>query len=145
VGELLGVVDVRTVTAMCNRVILAAAILAIAGHAHEIGTTRISATLRPDRTYDIEIVADASALADKLGGRFDETPFRERVKVLFDGGPVQPAIAYSVTPPAATIRLTGEIPPRARQFAWSYGWTFASYALTVGTGASGPPVTQLIV
>ena len=33
--------------------------------------------------------------------------------------------------PLATIRLTGQIPPGARHFTWTYAWTFASYAMTV--------------
>jgi hypothetical protein len=72
--------------------------------AHEIGTTRVSVLLKQGRAYDIEIVTDASALADKLEastGRpapsnldpagykallacFEPT-FRQRVKVAFDG------------------------------------------------------------
>ena len=51
---------------------------------------------------------------------------------------VHPAIRYSVSPALdatspvlATIRLTGEIPKDAQHFAWTYSWTFASYALTV--------------
>src|SRR5438876_5336405 len=35
-------------------------------HAHEIGTTRVSVLLQERRTYEVEIVTDASALADKL-------------------------------------------------------------------------------
>jgi hypothetical protein len=72
-----------------------------------------------------------------LLGSFEPT-FRQRVKVAFDGAEVRPAIAYSVAPPvdatsatAATIHLTGEIPAGARNFSWTFGWTFASYALTI--------------
>src|ERR1700674_2280205 len=89
-----------------------AALLCCCGviRAHEIGTTRVSVLLKEDRAYDIEIVTDASALADKLeastGGpapsnldpagyknlleSFDPT-FRQRVKVAFDGAEVRPA------------------------------------------------------
>src|SRR5439155_21160735 len=90
-------------------------------HAHEIGTTRVSVLLEKGRTYDVEIVTDASALADKLEasaggsapsnldpagfntllGSFEPT-FRQRVKVAFDGVEVDPAIAYSVAPPVDT-------------------------------------------
>ena len=42
----------------------------------------------------------------------------------------------------ATIRLTGQIPPGARHFTWSYAWTFASYAMTVRRAASENPATE---
>ncbi len=122
--------------------------------AHEIGTTRVSVIFQERQSYDIEIVTDASALIDKLKAMagqsssakpapdsmqnllqdFDDK-FRQRVKVTFDGVEVHPGIAYSVTPgsgntsaPVATIRLTGQIPPGAKNFTWTYAWTFASYA-----------------
>jgi hydrogenase/urease accessory protein HupE len=136
--------------------------------AHEIGTTRVSVLLEKGRAYDIEIVTDASALADKLeastGGsapsKLDpagyksllesfEPTFRQRVKVAFDGTEVSPMIALSVAPPvdataatAATIHLTGEIPAGARKFSWTFGWTFASYALTIRNAATDNPATQ---
>ena len=132
--------------------------------AHEIGTTRVAVTFQGGRTYDIEIATDAAALVDKLeassGGisperasaaqlqsllaGFDEA-FRQRVTVTFDGSEVHPAIAYAVAPgteaaaSVATIRLTGEIPEQARDFAWRYGWTFASYAMTIRGAPSSAP------
>ena len=135
--------------------------------AHEIGTTRVSVVFRADRTYQIEIVADAAALFEKLeasAGRppspekgfqspaaletFDET-FRERLSVAFDGMEVHPAIEYSSTPSPdagsaalARIRLAGEIPGGARDFTWTYSWTFASYTLTVGTDRAEAAVTE---
>ena len=147
-----------------------AALLCCCGvvRAHEIGTTRVSVLLKEGRAYDIEIVTDASALSDKLeasAGRpapsnldpagykallagFEPT-FRQRVKVAFDGAEVRPAMTYSVAPPvdaasatAATIRLTGEIPAGARNFSWMFGWTFASYALTIRNAATDNPATE---
>ena len=120
------------------------------------------------RTYNVEIVTDATALVEKLetlAGRSlpagvqadrlqsvladsDET-FRRRFTLTFDGSEVRPAIAFSVSPgvdassaPVATIRLTGQIPPAARSFTWTYGWTFASYAMTVRSAASENPATE---
>jgi hypothetical protein len=136
--------------------------------AHEIGTTRVSVLFREGRMYDVEIVTDASALAEKLeafAGRStppDTRParlqslltgsdgtFRQRVKVAFDGSEVRPAIAYSVAPgidaasaAVATIRLSGQIPPDARHFTWTYAWTFASYAMTVRSARSENLATQ---
>jgi len=136
--------------------------------AHEIGTTRVAVLFEQGRTYHIEIVADAVSLVDKLEAStgsstpaeadaarlqslltgFDEM-FRRRVKITFEGSEVRPAIAYSVVPGTgtgasaiATIKLTGQIPSDARQFSWNYGWTFASYALTLRTAASQNPATQ---
>jgi hydrogenase/urease accessory protein HupE len=136
--------------------------------AHEIGTTRVSVFFQEGRTYDAEIVTDATALVEKLGASvgwsspadtrparlqslltsFDEK-FRQRVKLGFNGSDVRPVISYSVapgidtaSPSVATIRLTGQIPPGARHFTWTYAWTFASYALTVRRAASENAATE---
>ncbi|MFN0165511.1 MAG: HupE/UreJ family protein [Bryobacteraceae bacterium] len=127
---------------------------------HEIGTSRVTVELKNNRTYDIEVVTDATALAEKLdavAGREpssnldashlqkllnqSDTEFRQRVNVRFDGAEVRPDVTYSVTPaagrasvPPATIHLTGQIPEGARQLSWRYAWTFATYALTVKNG-----------
>jgi hydrogenase/urease accessory protein HupE len=138
--------------------------------AHEVGTTRVSVVFQEDRTYDIEIAADATALVEKLEAtagrpmpadtsppklqailtRFDAT-FRQRVKIAFNESEVRPTIAYTVVPPvdassatAAIIRLTGEVPKDARQFTWTYAWTFTSYPLTVGSAEAEPPVSQTL-
>ena len=135
--------------------------------AHEIGTTRVSVVFRVDRTYHIEIVTDAAALLEKLEASAGRPPspdtelvrpaalasleetFRQRLTVAFDGVDVHPAIEYSVAPPSgaaspavATIRLAGEIPRGAREFTWTYSWTFASYALTVGGERAEAAVTE---
>jgi hypothetical protein len=136
--------------------------------AHEIGTTRVSVLLHDDRSYTIEIVTDAASLVEKLeasAGRppgagndparqqallraFDDV-FRRRLTVAFDGSTVDPAIKYSVQPqrdgasPAmATVRLTGATPSGARTLTWTYGWTFASYALMVTRDRSANPATE---
>jgi hypothetical protein len=126
--------------------------------AHEIGTTRVSVVFGADRTYHIEIVTDAAALLEKLeafagrppapGTGLEET-FLQRLTVAFDGMDVHPAIEYSLAPPTdaaspalATIRLAGEIPRGAREFTWTYSWTFASYALTVGRESAEAAVTE---
>ena len=136
--------------------------------AHEVGTTRVTVLLQADRSYNIEIVTDATALAEKLevlAGRPpspDKTParlqallatsdeiFRRRLKVRFDGLEVRSAIEYSVRPQAdttspalATVRLTGEIPQGTNDFTWTYSWTFTPYALVVRNDQSDKPVTQ---
>ena len=137
--------------------------------AHEVGTTRVSARFDQGR-YTIEIQADAASLVEKLdaiaGVSTITTPasgdaqrlreqlvarddvFRGRLLVAFDGTVARPAIEYTVSPasditspPLATIRLTGDIPGAARDFTWSYSWTFAAYELAL-TAAGKPPITQ---
>jgi hypothetical protein len=154
-------VEVKLLT-VCALLLSAATV-----RAHELGTTRVSVLLREGRTYDVEIVTDAATLVEKLdpssGQSVVDSPperlqsllagsdegFRRRVKLAFDGSDVRPAAAYVVSPgadalssPVATIRLSGQIPPGAGQFTWSYAWTFASYALTVRREADENPATQ---
>jgi len=152
--------------ALCVAVV--GSLCAVPASAHEIGTTRVTALFVEGRTYDVQIVTDATALAEKLEASvgktlpansqpaklqslltsLDET-FRQRFKIAFDGTVVRPLIAYSVEPAiddtsaaAATIRLTGEIPPAAHDFRWTFGWTFASYALSIRSGPSANAVTE---
>jgi hydrogenase/urease accessory protein HupE len=107
--------------------------------AHEIGTTRVTVDLRSAGEYRIEIVTDAAALAEKLGGH--PKVFPRRVQVAFDGVEVTPVIQFHEGSPMAMVHLSGAIPAGARQFTWKYGWTFASYALTI-EGPSGKPATE---
>lgn len=120
-------------------------------YAHEIGTTRVTANFARNRTFNIEVVTDAASLADKLGTTVEagRDRFRQRVKIAFDGVPVEPSIDASVTPaasatsvPVATIRLTGHVPDGAHRFTWTYGWTFASYAFSVRTAGSESARTE---
>jgi hydrogenase/urease accessory protein HupE len=128
--------------------------------AHEIGTTRVSVAFQQGG-YNLEVVTDAAALADKLETlsgippqsdnpaartaaalqmllRKSDEMFRRRVVVAFDGVPVEPTIDYAVSgamtateAPGATIKLKGAVPQGARQLEWTYSWTFATYSLTV--------------
>lgn len=126
--------------------------------AHELGTTRVSASFRPDMTYRIEIATDASSLASKLRrsaveisdiAQLERTlvdfepQFRQRVKLAFDEAEVRPALSLTLTPAInkdsailATIVLSGPIPAQARHFTWSYGWTFTPYSFTIRTAAN---------
>lgn len=151
------------------RFLFLAALCAAQAWSHEIGTSRVAAVFHAN-TYNVEIVTDATALAEKLeaaAGRelpattdasrlhalltqHDES-FRRRVRLAFDDAAVTPSISYSVAPPmdatsaaAATIRLTGDVPAGARQFTWQFGWTFASYALTVRHAADPNVTTQWV-
>ena len=136
--------------------------------AHELGTTRVSILVTRGQHYDVELVTDATALIEKLHAArgqtflvdsntehlqklldgFDDT-FRQRVKLAFDASDVRPAISYLVSPgtdaspgPIATIRLSGALPSAAHDLTWSYGWTFASYAVTMRNDTMGNPTTE---
>ena len=154
--------------------VTACALLALLGcgvpvHAHEIGTTRVTAVLDEGRGYAIEIVTDAEALVEKLDIAAGRPPlasragadalrqrllarvevFRRRLTIAFDGAAVHPLVEYSVaapvdaaSPPRATIRLTGAIPRGVRQFTWTYAWTFASYSLSVKSIRAEEPAIQ---
>ena len=113
-----------------------------AAHAHEIGTTRVTANLSADGRYDIAIVTDPASLGEKLGVPPERLAsaaalFATRVGVLFDHALTRPDIAFG----GDAIHLTGRIPEGARTFAWRYGWTFASYGLTV-RGTHGDATTE---
>lgn len=137
------------------RIATMALIACAALSAHEIGTTRVSVVFQPAGAYSIEVVTDASALAQKLAAvsgepepettdaallRGHDAAFRRRVQIAFDGTKSDPAaIEYTVAGPMATIRIAGRSPVGAKQFTWNYAWTFASYSLTVR--AAGPSST----
>ena len=149
-------------------VCLAGTLTSVSIGAHEIGTTRVTVVVRDNGTYDVDLITDATALAEKVeasaGGtlpanadaqrlgltltRLEDT-LRARISLAFDGTVTRPSMTHSVTPPAdklsaavARIHLTGTIPSGARQLEWAYGWTYASYALTITRASAGTPVTQ---
>ncbi len=149
---------------MATRIVTALllAVLSVA-RAHEIGTTRVEVRFDQRRTYEIAIVTDAGSLSEKLAalaGSADaarlqsvleksDEHFRRRVRVTFDATDVRPVISYSVAqgggPGAsatATIRLAGEIPEGAARFQWTYGWTFATYGMTIRASSSSEPETE---
>ena len=135
--------------------------------AHEIGTTRVTIAVDDSGAYDVAVITDAAALAEKLETVAGRTPpadssaarlmdvltrnqalLRQRLHLMFDDVEVPLALHISVvpatdqlSPPVANIRLTGRTPTAASRLTWRYGWTFASYSLTVrGTTGTGDPV-----
>jgi hydrogenase/urease accessory protein HupE len=81
----------------------------------------------------------SAAVLQVLLKSYDEI-FRGRTVAAFDGAAVRPSVDYVVSgtatatsSPVAVIKLSGAIPPGARQFDWTYSWTFATYSLTVAT------------
>ena len=125
------------------------------------------------RTYTATIVTDLQALVEKLDASdsgWDRTlaagdiaerlnaqapAFLERVTLAFDGRAAQPEISFTVpssstasdsalTPTVATIRLTGVVPTGAASLTWAYGWTFASYAVSVVQQADAPAYPQWV-
>jgi hydrogenase/urease accessory protein HupE len=95
------------------RLLLVSSLFLSLAAAHEIGTTRVTATFHEGR-YDIDISTQSTA----------GEPFLAKVKVIFDGVEVTPSTVNG-------LHLTGAIPSGSRTFAWSYGWTYATYGLTV--------------
>lgn len=153
---------------MILRLSVFAAVLSLTGWAHEIGTSRVAVVFDQGRAYEVEIVTDAISLMDKLNAstgaaassdtnplriqtaltKFDDV-FRRRFQVAFDDAAVRPTISYAVEPgtgtgaaAVATIKLTGLIPHGTRAFAWTYSWTFASYALTIRNSKGDAPSTE---
>ena len=142
---------------------------------HEIGTTRVAATLGPGGEYTIVVSTDAAALLGRLeasagrarSGALDPHEYAERieslraefvrhVRISFDGRDVTPAFAYlqdssiqqpadPLTPAVATVRLSGLSPAHARTFVWRYDLTSASYALTVHTAGGERATTVWLV
>lgn len=159
---------IRATPAMAVSAALTALLCGSGARAHEIGATRVSVLFEDRRAYAIEIVTDAAALAEKLeaaagaGPSLEVDParleaslqtfeemFRQRVKVMFDESEVRPEIAYEVLPSGGAvsahtgrIKLTGQVPEGARRFRWMYGWTFASYSLTVRPDRPTPGATE---
>ena len=131
--------------------------------AHEIGTTRVSLIALDRAHYEIEIVTDATSLLEKLEtiagvptSAADDplalqqrlellgSTFQQRVALSFDGQPARPAVSWTVAPSGAIgggqiarIRLTGDVPPSARDLTWKYAWTFTSYAFIDRRSPSG--------
>lgn len=152
-------------TALAGLAVLACSLQGSVASAHEIGTTRVTAQFDPDRTYLIEVITDAQALLEKVETVTDaagptpadadvtriesrlhalEAVVRGRVRLAFDGQPSAPALRIAVVPagdanapPLAHLQFRGEYPSEAAAFTWMYGWTFASYALTVRPGMNG--------
>ena len=144
-------------------------LLTALAYAHEIGTTRVAVVFGQDQTFDIEVATDAQALLEKLNVTSGLPPtaqtdvaklqalfqgfdgqFHKRVKIAFDGVEMPANATYSVTPgdgtvnsvPGANIRLHGQIPAGARKFTWTFGWTFATYGLTIRNASSQNVATQ---
>src|SRR5450755_1951304 len=107
---------ISSIAAACVPILLALLFNAFA-QAHEIGTTRVTVNFHGGGSYDVEIVTDAVALANKLLASSGAQPtaatrpdalqpllagfdriFRQRVKIGFDASEIRPAITYSVTP-----------------------------------------------
>lgn len=162
---------VRLLTALLLCVLWVVA-LPPAASAHELGTTRVSATFAPDHSYVIDVVTDAQSLVEKLESAADvpadaitpadadarrlEARLRElqdtlwsRLALSFDGDSVRDGLSVDVAPPAdaaspalAHVKLTGRHAAGATHMTWQYGWTFASYALAIRTPADDQPRVQ---
>jgi len=131
--------------------------------AHEIGNTQMSAAI-DQGTYRIDVVVDPDALLTKLealGGTGMAVPagttrvdrdrriealsgvFLDRVAVWFDAIRSAPRFQYlpagafsDLAQAPSVVRLTGIVPPGAREFSVANGLALGSYALNVRIGDS---------
>ena len=133
-----------------------------AAPAHEIGKTQVGAVIR-DGAYSIDVTVDPDALLVKLEvfsgsplsgadvGRADRdrrinalaSTFLERVVVRFDAAIAQPRFDYlpasalgDAAQSPSLVRLTGQVPPGAREMTFAYGLALGSYALNVRIAGS---------
>lgn len=144
---------------------LLAAVLVVAAagaDAHEIGKTQVAARFQPDGAYQIDIVIDPDALLTRLqilaGGTVSAPTARDErdrqigdlsetfagaVSLRFDGGAVQPRVAYrpvsafgdfAQTP--SIVRLSGVVPAGARTFTLSYDLAAGTFAMVAHVGDS---------
>ena len=140
----------------------------VPARAHEIGKTQVTAVFRPDQqTYQFDIVVDPDALLTKLqvfSGRMPASVssrverdrqietlgavFLERTDVRVDGVRVSPRFDYrpssalsDFAQAPSVVRLSGSLPPFAREATFAYGLALGSYALNVRVADS--PVQTL--
>jgi len=133
-----GIAHLRTLIALAI-----AAAASLAAHAHEIGTTQVTASFHRDHTYTIDLVTGPSSLLSKIEHRRvsvtpEEAARRLRARVAeitaaadirFGGQRVKPRVEIL---PTATIRFSGEIPERAGPFTWQWHYTYSTYSLAIG-------------
>ncbi len=138
--------------AACGAVSAMAALTAIS--AHEIGTTHVTFAIRGDGTFHAEVTTDAQTIADRLASAQGGTTtgdqvtaqwlgtmapvFGDRVCIRADGRKLPLAVHARLLPasspgggPVALLSIDGRFPAATRQVSWAYGWTVASYALTI--------------
>lgn len=146
-------------------VLIVSLLLPAAAFPHEIGTTRVAASVADDRTYVITVTTDAGTLLARLElarGRPRTTAtsvadlqraldavcddVRQHVTVRFDDVREEPraecvvesespAAADPFSVPGVTVTLRGVAPPGARVLRWRYGLTATAYALAVTSPA----------
>jgi hydrogenase/urease accessory protein HupE len=128
--------------------------------AHEIGKTQVTVTIVPSRTYQVDIVVDPDTLLTKLAVAAGEAPprdlareardreiealgqtFVDSVPVTFDGVRARPRFQYrpvsavgDFASAPSLARLSGELPPGARELRLAYGLAMGSYALNLHIG-----------
>ena len=142
---------------------------AVPASAHELGATQAVATFRDDGTYQIDVIVDPDALLIRLqiagrrpaaaiprvSGRDERNTriralgdvFLDAIAVQFDAVAVRPAFEYrpaaalsDLAQTPSVVRLTGRVPPAARDMTFAYGLATGSYALNVRIG-DGPVQT----
>ncbi len=164
----LGVRPMRTRISRFARLLLGLLLLAILAtptraDAHQLGTTRVTVTFAPDRTFLVDIAVDPESLLATLEilanqppsaapVARDELPARiaalrhvllANTLITFDGARPEPAFAYLPVAAAtaagaastAVVRLTGPVPIDAKAFRFTYGLVMGSFPLTIAGGA----------
>lgn len=151
--------------------LLPAALLPVAGGAHEIENTHVLVSFLSGGEYRIDILNDADWLWLQLHPGAAELPavdardarladlaprFADGVTLLFDGVPALPRNVTYLAPAErersaqmglaepGLMRLTGTVPPGARTFAFGYDLVVDEYPITLAPSA-GPPVTRWLL
>lgn len=123
--------------------------LATVTPAHELGVTQVSAGLRADRRYQIDIAVDPDALLTRLevqsGAPISSSlsdaerdrrieslgrVFLDRIDIRFDGRPHRSRFEY-LPGERSWVRLTGRWPSHARTWTFSHNATIGAFAMTV--------------
>ena len=109
--------------------------------AHQVATTEVVLTLK-GRTFEAIVSTDPESFHAKLAAL--QRPIADLVELRFDGRRVTPAIEEESASPdrAATVRLTGTIPPGATKVTWSTSLVLGSYPLSILDGGAEEPTVQ---
>lgn len=148
------------------RLALAVALLAIlapGARAHELGLVEVLVSFSPEGDYKVEVPIDPVVLLQRIevseGKAITETPtprqvreglerglpeIARKLRVIFDGQPVEPAVSYAEAEPTdghpnGAILAQGRVPEGAKEFQFVYKLVFTRYALKVLAADGGEP------
>lgn len=129
--------------------------------AHELGVTQVSADIRADGSYQIDIAVDPDALLTRLEVQSGATissnlsvaerdrriaalgrVFLDCIEIRFDGSPPRSRFEY-LPGERSWVRLTGRWPAHARAWTFSHGATIGAFAMTVRQGGGPEEIVWL--